>query len=268
MDYMSRVTAEADRRQKDVEAALKQAFMRFIEKREVEVILFCNMTANDLAKAILAQPKVLKPILVACNIAGRAIERDLGIKNLDTYSPNTSTENAQIIAGYIKPFLPPYLEIHALCHLDRTSYVDKEVRKSKGRWERIVLSSLNQNATVPFRKRKFAFGREEFEIDAATPIEGSIRIGVDIKRIEARRDIHKRCDEIANKSRALRSAFHGARFGAVIYYPFIDEHANIQSRLGSAGVRNVVFAGESNESISTAIRMLLSSITPRVLRRD
>lgn len=45
-----------------------------------------------------------------------------------------------------------------------------------------------------------------------------------MKRIEARRDIHKRCDEIVRKAVKLKQIYPKVKFGAVIYYPFIDEH--------------------------------------------
>jgi hypothetical protein len=44
-----------------------------------------------------------------------------------------------------------------------------------------------------------------------------VHIGIDIKRIEARQDIHKRCDEIVNKAAKLKAVFRKAKFGAVIY---------------------------------------------------
>ena len=102
--------------------------------------------------------------------------------------------------------------------------------------------------------------RPEFELDTATPERGEIDVGIDIKRIEARRDIHKRCDEIANKAAKLRSVFPKARFGAVVYYPFIDEHINIQNRLRSPDIQGIVFASESSDSIETAVRLLLSTL--------
>ena len=55
-----------------------------------------------------------------------------------------------------------------------------------------------------------------------------------MKRIEARRDIHKRCDEIVNKAFNFKHAFRGGKFGAMIYYPFVDEHANIIIRTDGA----------------------------------
>lgn len=86
-DYIGWVKDGADARQQKVEAATREAFSHFIETREVEVVVFSAMTALDLANAIVAQPLVLKPLTACCNIAARAIERDLGIKNLNTYKP-------------------------------------------------------------------------------------------------------------------------------------------------------------------------------------
>lgn len=110
-DYMEWVKGGADARQKAIENALHEAFVDFIERREVEVVVFSNMSAIDLAKAIVTKPLILKPLLACCNIAARAIERDLDIKNLDTYSPRLNEDHAKVIAGYIKPFLPMYLEL-------------------------------------------------------------------------------------------------------------------------------------------------------------
>jgi len=259
-DYISWVKDDAGLRQKTIENELSKAFSKFIEKREVKVIVFSNMTALDLAKAIITYPIILKPLLSICNIAARAIERDLSIKNLDTYSPTLSEDEANIIAGYIRPFLPSVVEIPALSQIDRISFIDKEIRKKKGRWEKKVIESLNQFGTLTFQKRMFDFKSERFELDAASPKSGDINVGIDIKRIEARRDIHKRCDEIVNKAVKLKSSFPSAKFGAVVYYPFIEEHVNIQSRLRSDDIDCVVFASEAKESIENAVRMLLSSL--------
>lgn len=239
---------------------MPEGYGSFIEKREVEVIIFSSMTAFDLAKAIVMHPLILKPLLATCNIAARAIERDLSIKNVDTYSPKLSDDQAKVIAGYIKPFLPPYLEIPALSHIDRVAFVDKEIRKGKGRWEIKILEGLNRFSNLQFHKRMFVVEGEQFELDAASPKSGDIKIGIDIKRIEARRDIHKCCDEIVNKANKLKSAFAGSKFGAVVYYPFIEEHVNIQNRLRSDKIDCIVFASEAKESIENAVRLLLSSL--------
>ncbi len=259
-DYMDWVKEDAESRQKAIENALRKAFIGFIERREVEVVIFSNMNAFDLANAIMAQPLILKPLLACCNVAARAIERDLNIKNLDTYSPLLDENHAKVIAGYIKPFLPAYLELPALSQVDRVAYIDKEIRKGKGRWEQRISKALNQYGEASFRKRWFEVGGEQFELDAATPGKGDIQIGIDVKRIEARRDIHKRCDEIVNKASKLKSVFPMAKFGAVVYYPFIDEHINIQNRLRSSDIDGVVFASESEESVENAVRLLLSTL--------
>lgn len=259
-DYMGKVRAGADDRQKSIEKALREAFSAFIEKREVDVVVFSDMGAHELAAAMLARPLILKPLLATCNIAARAIERDLGIRNLDTYKPRLTRSDAQVIAGYVKPFLPSFLEIPSMSRLDRVSYIDKEVRKSKGGWERNVVAALNRGGGRRFHKRLFAVDGESFELDAAYPEKGEVAIGVDIKRIEARRDIHKRCDEIVNKATKLKAAFPKAKFGAVIYYPFVSEHVNIQSRLRSPNIDGVVFASQSAESVENAVKLLLHTL--------
>ena len=260
VDYIGRVKDNADSRQHAIEDALREAFSSFVDKREVEVIIFSGMTAFDLAKAIVNFPLVLKPLLAASNIAARAIERDLSIKNVDTYSPRLSDDQAKVLAGYIKPFLPSSLEIPALSQIDRVAFIDKEIRIEKGRWEKKILESLNQFGSLRFHKRLFTVEEEQFELDAASPQAGDIEVGIDIKRIEARRDIHKRCDEIVNKAAKLKSVFPNSKFGAVVYYPFIEEHINIQNRLRSNNIEGIVFASEAKESIEIAVRLLLSTL--------
>jgi hypothetical protein len=259
-DFIGLVEASANERQEAVEKALRKAFSHHIEKREVEVIVFSGMTAGDLSEAIFSKPEVLKPLFASCNIAARAIERDLGIKNLDTYSPRLSRDQAGIIAGYVKQFLPAYLEIPTLAQIDRVYFIDSEIRKLKGAWEKGILAALNEYSETEFHKRTFVAGGEEFELDAATPPKGNIAIGVDVKRIEARRDIHKRCDEIVNKARKLKAAYPRSKFGVVVYYPFIEEHVNVQNRLRSPDIDGVVFASQSDDSITNAVRILLATL--------
>jgi hypothetical protein len=254
---MSWVSDDAETRHAQVEAALREAFASFVESRPTDVIVFSSVSAADLAAALQSHPLVLKPLAAACNIAARAIERDLGIRDVDTYKPRLTPEQAAAIAGYLKPFLPPYMEIFALSHLDRTAFVDKEIRKAKGNWEKGVTAALNRFSSMSFKKRMFRCGSEKFELDAASPLTGTIEIGVDVKRVEARRDIHKRCDEIVNKAARLKTAYPNARFAAVIYYPFIPEHANVKSRLESDDIDAVMFARESKESVEDAVKMLL-----------
>ncbi len=259
-DYMGRVKEDADRRQSVIESAIRSAFGRFIETRTVEVVIFSSMSAMDLSRALVQEPLILKPLMAACNIAGRALDRDLGLKNVDTYEPTLTEEHANVIAGYIKPFLPPYLELPALAHIDRIEFIDKEIRKGKGQWEKKILQALNRFGNFKFKKRTFAYRKDEYELDAASPAEGAIMFGIDVKRIEAKRDIHKRCDEIVNKATKLKAAFPRSHFGAVVYYPFIDEQVNVESRLRSKYIDGVAFASESDESVETAVRLLLSKL--------
>lgn len=259
-DYMNEVRGKADARYEKLETTMLSAFGPFIEKREVDVIVFSGMNAFELGQAIFAHPMILKPLIACCNIAGRALGRDLGVRTLDTYAPRLSEGNAKVVAGYIKPFLPTYVEIPALARIDRIAYVDKEIRKNKGRWEQRIVETLNRLSITPFRKRNFQVAEEAFELDAASPEKGTVKIGIDVKRIEDRRDIHKRCDEIVNKAVKLKVTFPASRFAAVIYYPFIDEHISIQSRLRSEAVDVVVFASDHTDSIENAIRLLLATV--------
>lgn len=263
--YVSKVLPAAEVRQKEVERELRKAFKRFIEVRQIEVIVFERMPATELAKAILDHPLILKPLLAACNLAGRALKRDLKIDNIDTYEPTLSQTQANAVAGYLLSFLPEYIELPALSRIDRVSFIDKEIRKDKGRWEKLVCEALNKFGRGAFRKRKFAAGGQTFELDAAFPTSGAVQIGIDIKRIEARQDIHKRCDEIVNKAAKLKSAFPKAKFAAVIYYPFIQDHANVLGRLESPNIHAVVFASGSVETVENAIRLLLAKVEGRKL---
>ncbi len=261
--YVSRVLPAAEQRQKEVEKALRSAFSAFIEKRQIEVIVFEKMPATQLAAAILRHPVVLKPLLAACNLAGRALKRDLKIDNIDTYEPSLDKAEANAVAGYLLSFLPTYVELPALSRIDRISFIDKEIRMAKGRWEKRVSAALTKFSRAEFKKRKFQIGGQDFELDAASPPTGDVDVGVDVKRIEARQDIHKRCDEIVNKAAKFRAAFAKGRFCAVIYYPFIQDHGNVKSRLESPNIDAVVFASDSTESIENAVRLLLAKVNPK-----
>ena len=136
-------------------------------------------------------------------------------------------------------------------------FLDKEIRKGKGRWEQMVRAALVDAAKRvgllgTFKKRHFETGGEEFELDAACPGTGPITVAVDVKRIEARRDIHKRCDEIVNKAAKFKGVYPGGKFVVFIYYPFTDEHLNVSNRLKSENIDVVVFASEHPESIRNA----------------
>jgi hypothetical protein len=259
-EYMKWVKGGAIDRYGKIEHDLREAFSDFIEIREVEVIAFSKLKPVDLANAIYSYPRILKPLLAICNIAARAIERDLSIRNLDTYNPKITEENSKIIAGYTTPFLPPFIEIPAILFVDKIEFIDKEIRKAKGNWEKEILININKYSNYKFAKKKFVIANEEFELDAAAMRNDVIIFGIDIKRIEARRDIHKRCDEIVNKSVRLKEAFPESKFAAVIYYPFVEEHSNVKSRLGATSIDTVVFASAGKESIINAVRLLVSSL--------
>jgi hypothetical protein len=140
-------------------------------------------------------------------------------------------------------------------------FADKEIRKIKGQWETMVTRALNSYANVVFAKSKFQHNDQIFELDAAARgASGDIIHAVDIKRIEARRDIHKRTDEIVNKGSHFKAVYSEANFGVVIYYPFVTEHANVRDRLQSPYIDSVVFAGASSESIGNAVRLLLGKL--------
>jgi hypothetical protein len=258
-DYAGWVKKTTQDRVTIIASSLREAFKEFIHKEEIDIIVFSEITAKQLAQRIMNFPNILKPLLVSTNIAARAIERDLGIKNLDTYETHLTQENAFAIAGYLKPFLPDSLPLPTLTEIDRIMFEDKEIRKIKGQWEKLVTKSLNSNTNYVFKKSRFLHGNQSFELDAAAKdTSNKVIFAVDIKRIEARRDIHKRTDEIANKATHYKAIFPQAKFGAIIYYPFITEHGNIRDRLHSNNIDSVVFAGASDESVKNAVLLLLS----------
>ncbi len=262
-DYMNWVREDTELRQADVSEALRTAFSSFIEIQDVEVINFSLITALELAYAIQNFPIILKPLIAACNVAARAIERDLDIRNVNTYQPRLSNDQAATIAGYLKPFLPQELAVPALTELDRHLFADKQIRMIKGQWEKRILEAVNAQATTKFKKRLFQCKDDSFELDAATPEVGDIEVGVDVKRIEARRDIHKRCDEIVNKAAKFKSVYPDSTFVAVVYYPFTAEHINVKQRLESPNIDYVAFASQSAEQLSNVIKLMLGKIGRR-----
>jgi hypothetical protein len=256
-ELMAKAAEAAAARQVVIEQALRDAFSSFIEERSVEVVVFSEMNAEELARCLIAYPLILKPLIASCNIAARAIERDIGIKNVNTYVPILTEKQALLIAGYMMPFLPPNLEIAAMSYLDRVEFIDKEIRMGKGRWEQLVTNALTKYGREPFRKRKFIANDKPYELDAASPPTGAIAVGVDVKRIEARRDIHKRSDEIAQKAAKFKQIYPEGKFGAIIYYPFVAEYENIKSRLDTPEVDAVFFAGKLQAAIDNAAHLML-----------
>jgi hypothetical protein len=163
------------------------------------------------------------------------------------------------LAGYLKPLLPQEVAIPAILELDRFWWTDKELRAMKGRWEKKILAALLSFATVNFQKRRFEHNGEDYELDAAYSTADCIKIGVDVKRIESKRDIHKRSDEIINKANHFKSAYPEGLFYVVVYYPFPTQHGNLRSRLDSGNIDGLYMASESDSSIDTAVRFLLDA---------
>jgi hypothetical protein len=259
-DFLGMVREAATKRAEALQAELRTAFGRFVHEERVFVIQLADVNVHELAQILRQHPLVLKPLVIAANVAARAIERDLGIPNVDTYEPNLSLQESAAIAGYLKPFLPASVALPTLVQLDEVEYVDKEMRALKGRWEKRVTDTLTRASGRQFGKRKINVQGEGFEIDAAHPPVGTVLLAVDIKRIEARRDFHKRVDEIVNKATKVKKHNPSAKFGTIIYFPFEDQHAQIRNRLGESAVDAVAFANELDPSIEQAVRDLLRAL--------
>src|SRR5882724_5718494 len=244
-DFLDMVRDSATRRAAVVQAELQAAFSPYVHEEPVLVIQLADITVFELGEVLKEHPLVLKPLVIAANIAARSIEPDL------------SPEQAAAIAGYLKPFLPASVALPTLVKLDQVEYVDKEIRALKGRWETRVTDALSKVGERQFAKRRIDVQGEGFEIDAASPAVGEVQFAVDIKRVEARRDFHKRVDEIVNKATKVKKHNPRARFGAVLYFPFEDQHAQIRNRLGESAVDVVAFANELDESIHEAAAEIL-----------
>lgn len=262
------VLEDARERRATVATELRRAFAAHIEILSTEWIRFDTVSAETLSKAFLEYPSVVKPITAICNIAGRAIQRDLGFQ-VDTYRPRLTVEQASQLAGYVKPFLPSGMALPAIEAVDDWFFVDKEIRSYQGRWELLITNSLTQRTGKTFKKRKFVITDDEsgellqFELDAALPSQGEpIEVGVDVKRIGSPRDIHKRVDEIVNKAAKFRRRYPDGKFGAVVYYPFDSAtQSNIVNRMRSADIDGVVFpAGDSPNSVLTAVLLLVPQL--------
>nr|WP_312216841.1 hypothetical protein [Clostridioides sp.] len=246
-----------DERLTQLSEAMYEGFKKYLISRESYFINFKDMTADELADVLFEYPIIIKSVLASVNVASRAIKRDLEI-DIDTYKLNITKTKAGILAGYIKPMLPSEISIDALCELDRWFYVDKEIRKNKGRWEKEILQALVKFSKINFKKVKFNSGTQKFELDAAYTDEYDyVRVGVDVKRIEARQDIHKRADEIINKANKYKHVFPEGKFYAVIYYPFVSDHINLKERLSSDNIDGIYFANEANLSIEQQVKYLL-----------
>ncbi len=241
-----------------LEAAFVSAFESHIVQKSFPVVLFDEVSVQDLARAFYEHPILIKSILATVNVAQRAVKRDLGL-NLDTYSTSIPKETAFILAGYIKPLLPKEMPVPGAIMLDHFFWVDKEMRRSKGRWEKKVVKSLNEKGRVGFSKRRFSHQGCRFELDAAYPgTSGLVRIGVDVKRFESPRDFHKRGDEVIQKAAHLKSVNPEAVFFAVIYYPFPSKHDEVRQRYANQGIDGIFFAADDDETVERAAIEILT----------
>src|SRR4051812_26259810 len=105
-DYMARAVPGADERFKKLQERAKEAFKKYIREEKCLVIFFRDMNAAELGRILAKFPMLAKPLMILCNVAERAIERDLGLKNINSYNPRFRDDSAKALAGYLKPFLP------------------------------------------------------------------------------------------------------------------------------------------------------------------
>lgn len=245
-------------RVEELYAEFNKAFSSSIIIKEVPFIQFGDMSAEELAKAFELHPIIVKPIIASVNVASRAIKRDLGI-NIDTYGKSLSVEKANILAGYLKPMLPKEIAIPALMELDRYFWTDKEMRAAKGRWEQKVIKFISKSLNLEVKKTKFtSHTNDQYELDGSYQTsDGNISLAVDVKRIEALQDIHKRSDEIVNKAEHFKSVYPNGKFYAFVYFPFPNQYINVKSRLSNPNIDDVFFAAETDSSIETAAQILV-----------
>jgi hypothetical protein len=252
IDYIDAVGEEVRRRSEEIAIELEKVFGQYMVAATAKVLSFDGISADYLARVFVEHPKSLKPFLALAGIAGRAIERDLGIKNLDTYDPRLTQEQSLEVARYLLELVPKKVSLDALVELDRVEYLDKAKRMWKGAWEKKITQALVNETGCGFEKRTIVVDEEEFEIDAAYPSTGTIEYAVDVKRVEARKDYQKRSDEIVNKAKKLKMIFPQAKFAAVFYYPF--EQSDIISRVRSENVDLVLFGNDSGASIAAVAK--------------
>jgi hypothetical protein len=263
-DRLSLVMDDVEARRREFRQSLQEAFKDFIEVRETQWILFENISADELSRVFQEHPVVVKAVTALCNIASRAIRRDLGFE-VDTYNPRLTKAKADQLAGYVKPFLPSALALPTLEAVDDWWFIDKEMRASRGRFEKIITAELSRRTGLEFKKYHFPVIADDgttiaYELDAAYPASGEpVEVGIDVKGISAPRDMHKRGDEITNKAQKFKKTYPTGKFGSVIHYPFEDK-VNVVQRLQNPDIDGIVFAGDSRESIETAILALLPQL--------
>lgn len=58
--------------------------------------------------------------------------------------------------------LPKEVPLAALMEPDRYIWVDKQIRATKGNWQKTITVTFNEVGDISFRKRKFVYDDEEF----------------------------------------------------------------------------------------------------------
>jgi hypothetical protein len=258
-DYMAKVADAATGRQQSIDKSIASAFQAQVQSQQLPVINFKDMTAAQLAAVFEKHPDIVKSVLYVCNVAGRAIVRDLGMKGFDTYNPRFKKGEALKLAEYVMPFLPPSLPVASLGLVDRIAYIDKEIRKGKGNWEKEICQAANTHgAPRKYKKTKFPCDGQEYELDAASYSDPqTIEVGIDVKRVESPRDIHKRTDEIINKAAKFKKLYPKSKFGVVAYYPFAEGQEEFRKRAKSEYIDGLVFANDEEGVIEAQVRALL-----------
>lgn len=258
IDYLRMVAPSAGKRAEDIEVELAIAFKDWIKPYQSMLIDLSTITPEQLSDILIKHPKLLKPLSVLAVVAGRAFEKDLGIKNINTYEPNLDKHEALKIADYLLEQIPRTFLLESLKELDRNQFIDKEKRKFKGSWEILIREILVNITGLDFAKCKIKVNGEEYEIDAAN-FEGSyLKYAIDIKKIGARRDFQKRSDEIINKSDAYKKLYPKGKFAAVVHYPF--EKEAVKNRLRRDSIDYITFANDSPESIAEAVKDLAKNL--------
>ncbi len=252
--YFEAQKRSVQRREKIKKAIRTELHKYLSEFKDIE-IRASDIGEDELALVLFRAPILLKALISTCNIAQRAIKRDLGF-DVKTYGTTLKMNRATQLAKYIKPFLPKTITLESLLLVDHVYFIDNEMRQIKGsEWEKRVIETLRRISGRDFRKRKF--NSNHYEIDAALASRGIIIVGVDIKRIESPRDIHKRSDEIINKAVHLKRTFPDAKFFAMIYFPFPKEQDKIEERFAESQVDGIVYVRASDVSIRNSCEELV-----------
>ena len=262
VEYLQDVQPGREERCARIAALVRSTMPTRLERRQREVVVLAGMSAPELAAALVAAPELLKPFLAACNMGGRALRKDLGIE-LDPYRPKLDEQIAARVAEFLLPALPEEITLDALLALDLYQFVDSEIRKAKGSWEKQILSRLVARG-LDAKKRRFEVSGEAFELDIAVPSKGPIVFGVDVKMIGHQRDIHKRGDEIVNKAHKLKVVYPYARFAAVVYYPG-PEYEHLEHRLtDGTRVDSGFRAGDDEDTLEAVADALAKQIREKL----